>query len=324
MHSRRLTETEFRDRIREVKDRHNLSDVIGRVTKLKPSGREKVGLCFMHEERTPSLYVNDAQGVYLCRGCGASGDLISAAMFIEKTDFVGAMAWLGASDLPRADPEKRIKAAIRDDADRALRADDAAQIWKQTVALEGTPGEVYLASRGITTWPSSLRFTRTWWWCDYATGETSPDLPAVIGMVEREDGFSGIQRIFLKSDGTGKAAVGRGKAKLSLGGVRGGALRLGPAARTVLICEGPEDGLSLRQERPGSSVWVALGTANMSKIKYPEIVSKIVICAQNDAAGERATHEAARELMDQGYLVDVRLPRPEFKDWNDQLIGRPR
>lgn len=321
---RRASEDNLRDRVREVKERHNLSDVIGRVTTLKRAGREMRGLCFVHHEKTPSLYVNDQLGVYLCRGCSASGDLISAVMEIEKTDFAGAMRWLGATELPRADPSKRIKAIERDDADRALRAEDAAQIWKQSVPLSGTPGEIYLASRCITKWPSSIKFTRTWWWCNYETGEISPELPAVVGMVQREDGFSGIQRIFLRHDGAGKAALGGGKAKLSLGGVRGGALRLGPAASTVLITEGPEDGLSIAQELPGSSVWVALGTANMPLIRYPETVRKIVICAQNDAAGERSTDTAAEALADQGYMVDVRRPRPEFKDWNDQLCAMKR
>lgn len=170
----RMTDADFRDRVRELKDRHNLSDIIGRKTKLKPAGREMKGLCFVHEERTPSLYVNDSLGVYLCRGCGTSGDLISAVMEIEGLDFANAMRWLGAAELPKADPAKRIKAIERDDADRALRAEDARQIWMQAGPIEGTPGEAYLASRGITRWPPSIRFARTWWWCNYETGEVSP------------------------------------------------------------------------------------------------------------------------------------------------------
>lgn len=319
-----LSDADFHDMVREVKDRHNLSDIIGRKTILKRSGREMVGLCFVHEEKTPSLYVNDQLGVFLCRGCSASGDLIKAIMLLEGVDFMGALRWAGAAELPQVDPAKRIKALERDEADRALRHDDAVQIWKQSVPIAGTLGEVYLASRGITRWPPSVRFTHTWWWCNYETGEVSPELPALVGMVQREDGFSGIQRIFLRHDGTGKAALGRGKAKLSLGGVRGGALRLGPVAPTIYVCEGPEDGLSLAQELPGISVWVALGTANMPQIRYPDTVRKVVICAQNDKAGDRATDAAAEALADQGYMVDVRRPRPEFKDWNDQLRGIER
>jgi len=307
--------------INEIKQRHRISDVIGTKTKLKRAGREMVGLCFVHQEKTGSLSVNDDLGVYLCRGCGTTGDLFSAYMEIHGCDFGTALRELGSGILPSVDPSRRIKAIARDEAERDQRTDTAADVWKASTALSGTIGETYLNTRGIRSWHHTIRFARTWTWCDHETGETSADFPAVIGYVTDGAGeFTGIQRIFLRPDGTGKAAMKR--PKLSLGRVRGGALRLGPPAPEILICEGPEDGLSLAQELPGSSVWVSLGTSNMAAIRYPEIVSKIVICAQNDAAAERATIAAATSLMEQGYLVDVRCPDPRFKDWNDQMMGR--
>jgi DNA primase len=69
-------------------------------------------------------------------------------------------------------------------------------------------------------------------------------------------------------------------------------------------------------------VWVSLGTANLPNIRYPDIVRKIVICAQNDDAGDLATDKAAHLLHQQGYEVDVRHPDPAFKDWNDQLLEK--
>ncbi|MEO7470143.1 MAG: CHC2 zinc finger domain-containing protein [Sphingobium limneticum] len=307
----------------ELRDRFSLSTIISRKTALKRAGRELVGLCFMHQEKTPSLYVNDQLGLYLCRGCGASGDIFRAVMEIEGLSFIEARRWLGASDLPKADPAARIQARARDDAERAARIDDAHEVWASTVPLAGTPGAAYLESRGITVWRESIRFGRTWAWRDHETGETGPSMPALIGAVVDGAGLlTGLQRIFLLPDGSGKARMDR--PKLSLGAVRGGALRLGPPAPEILICEGPEDGLTLAQERPRSSVWVALGTSNMPAIRYPDIVRRIVICSQNDRAGEAATSAAASALLDQGYLVDVAYPAPAYKDWNDQLRGRAR
>jgi DNA primase len=55
----------------------NILDVIGADTRLVKRGKEYVGLCVFHEEKTPSLYVNEAKSVYFCHGCGAKGDLVT-------------------------------------------------------------------------------------------------------------------------------------------------------------------------------------------------------------------------------------------------------
>ena len=57
----------------------------------------------------------------------------------------------------------------------------------------------------------------------------------------------------------------------------------------------------------------------MAAIDYPDVVTSVVICSQNDPAGERATVQAAAALLERGYLVSVRHPDRRFKDWNDQL-----
>ena len=49
---------------------------------LRRAGKEYVGLCPFHVEKTPSFYVNEEKGLYLCRSCQAGGDLIT--YLVEK------------------------------------------------------------------------------------------------------------------------------------------------------------------------------------------------------------------------------------------------
>ncbi len=67
------------DRIRESID---LVDLISEVTKVKRSGRTFMAVCPFHEEKTPSMSVDRARGLYHCFGCGKGGDLFS---FIQET-----------------------------------------------------------------------------------------------------------------------------------------------------------------------------------------------------------------------------------------------
>ena len=91
--------------------------------------------------------------------------------------------------------------------------------------------------------------------------------------------------------GIGKAAVA--KPKLSLGGIRGGAIRIGDPLDTVAICEGLEDGLTLAQEL-GQPTWAAAGTSNLAALVLPPSVRKLIIGADNDAPGRKAAQ--ARQI----------------------------
>lgn len=52
------------------------------VVPLKKSGRQLIGLCPFHSEKTPSFTVDPRRGLYHCFGCGEGGDVIR---FVEKT-----------------------------------------------------------------------------------------------------------------------------------------------------------------------------------------------------------------------------------------------
>ncbi|MCS7201662.1 MAG: DNA primase [Dictyoglomus sp.] len=75
----------------DVKQRINIVDIIGRYVNLKKSGKNFVGLCPFHSERTPSFYVSPEKGLYHCFGCGASGDVFSFIMNYRNISFMTAL-----------------------------------------------------------------------------------------------------------------------------------------------------------------------------------------------------------------------------------------
>lgn len=311
----------FRRAVDEAKDRKNLSDVLGRHTTLKRRGRELVGLCPFHDERTPSFEVNDAKGTYYCHGCGVSGDHFRALMSLDGLSFRDAFAALTGDDFPTVDPADRARALQEDAAARAAAVGDARFMWSRCRPAAGTPAERYLReARGITmALPSAVRFGVVPTSRDDDGNWKRPYPAAVLACTDNAGGIMGLQRIFLRDDGSGKRW---NRSKLSLGRPRGTAVRLTSArSHEVVICEGPEDGLSLAQEMPDASVWVALGTAMMPEIVYPADVRSITIAGQNDAPGRAAVEKARAALIERGLSVRLIYPDPAFKDWNDQLRG---
>lgn len=53
----------------------NIVEVISQYLPLRRFGREWAACCPFHEDKHPSLYVNEEKGVFLCRGCGEAGDV---------------------------------------------------------------------------------------------------------------------------------------------------------------------------------------------------------------------------------------------------------
>ena len=67
--------------IAEIKNNVNIVDVIGEVVKLTKSGRNYLGLCPFHQEKTPSFNVIEDKQFFHCFGCGKSGDVFK---FLEE------------------------------------------------------------------------------------------------------------------------------------------------------------------------------------------------------------------------------------------------
>lgn len=68
-----------------------LSEVVSRKVSLKQRGKEFIGLCPFHNEKSPSFTVSNQKGFYHCFGCQASGDAITFKMRSEGLEFKEAV-----------------------------------------------------------------------------------------------------------------------------------------------------------------------------------------------------------------------------------------
>ncbi|MCE2509716.1 MAG: DNA primase [Alphaproteobacteria bacterium] len=135
----------------EIRDRVPLADVVGRRVQLKRRGREHLGLCPFHKEKTPSFTVNEDKGFYHCFGCGAHGDVINFEMQTGGLSFpeaVEKLAGLAGLAMPKPDPEAASRAR---EADRLVTLLEAAAKWAESELFgpRGAGPLDYLKGRGL-------------------------------------------------------------------------------------------------------------------------------------------------------------------------------
>lgn len=82
---------EDRDRIRAAV---NIADLVAELTTVKRSGRNHMAVCVFHQEKTPSMSLDVARGLYKCHGCHAAGDIFTFVQETQGLTFPEAMEWL--------------------------------------------------------------------------------------------------------------------------------------------------------------------------------------------------------------------------------------
>jgi DNA primase len=247
-------------------------------------GRGDYALCPTHKEKTPSLHVTDGpEGKTLvhCFG-GCSQDIVWAAL--QRRGLVKKRA--GRATL----------------SSRADGRADALAFWEASRPALHTPAEEYLRCRGIIIEPPAC--------IRYHEGKH-----CLVALVQSKDGsFSGIQRIYLKTDSHGTWATG----KFSLGAIKGGAVRLTPPAETLQLTESVEDGLALLQ-MTGKPTWAVPGATFFEGFEPPEECRKTVLAPDNDPAGLANIKKAAPRLQGLGLQVRTMIPPGDGRDWCDIL-----
>jgi DNA primase len=139
------------DKIEEVRSRADIVEIVGAHVRLRRAGRNFVGLCPFHNEKTPSFSVNAERGFFHCFGCDTGGSVFNFIMKVEGLTFPEAVRTLAGKygvTLPERDesgPVASEREAMRN-ANEVAAEFFAHVLWN---THDGTLARDYLKSRGI-------------------------------------------------------------------------------------------------------------------------------------------------------------------------------
>lgn len=140
--------------ISEIKNSVNIVDVIGEVVSLTRAGRNYIGLCPFHKEKTPSFNVIEDKQFFHCFGCGKSGDVYKfleeyrQVSFLESVHLVAERAGIPLQvDVQQTQTKPQNPNQILIDIHK-----DAAKFYNAVLKTtkEGQEAKNYLAQRGLT------------------------------------------------------------------------------------------------------------------------------------------------------------------------------
>lgn len=82
--------------LERIKNENDIVDIISETVRLKRSGRNFMGLCPFHNEKSPSFSVSQDKQIYKCFGCGEAGNVISFVMKNRNMSFLDAVKYLAS------------------------------------------------------------------------------------------------------------------------------------------------------------------------------------------------------------------------------------
>lgn len=139
------------DIINEIKYRNDIETAISSYVNLKRRGKNLVGLCPFHSEKTPSFTVYPENGSFYCFGCGVGGDVVTFTGLIENLDYIESVKLLAERSgvtLPQDgydDSMQKLKNKIYD-----INRDTARFFHSFLMSEEGKWALDYLLGRGLT------------------------------------------------------------------------------------------------------------------------------------------------------------------------------
>jgi len=140
------------DLLEQVRGANPIYDVVSDYVSLKKSGRNFMGLCPFHGEKTPSFTVNQERQIFHCFGCGEGGNVFVFVMKREGLSFPDAVRLLAARrgiSLPEYSPGRPEEKGLKE---RLLEANAAAAgVFKSNlIGPSGRQALAYLERRSIS------------------------------------------------------------------------------------------------------------------------------------------------------------------------------
>ncbi len=323
----------------ELIARNDIVDVVGSYVALTPKGGSYWGCCPFHNEKTPSFHVLQDKQFYHCFGCKKGGGVINFIMEIENLSYSDAVRFL-AKRVNMEVPEDRASA----DANRlrkrllALNRDAARWYYDVLQSSDGAAVRAYLDKRAIQrkiavrfgmgaspdSWDALLRAMT-------AKGYTKQELlTAGLIVANKTGGFYDKFRnrlmlpvIDVRGDvvGFGSRVIDKSEPKYMnstetpVYSKRRVLYGLNLAKKTkrpnMILCEGNLDVVTLHQAGFDNAV-ASMGTAlTAEQIRLlGRYTKELVLCYDNDNAGQLATERALEMLNNTEFTVRVlKLPR---------------
>ncbi len=139
------------DIINEIKYRNDIETTISQYVNLKRRGKNLVGLCPFHGEKTPSFTIYPESGSFYCFGCGVGGDVFTFTSLIENLDYIESVKLLAERSgvtLPQDgydDSMQRLKNTIYD-----INRETARFFYSHMMSEEGKWARDYYMGRGLS------------------------------------------------------------------------------------------------------------------------------------------------------------------------------
>ena len=336
--------------LQELKDRNDMTDVASTYVSLKRRGRNMVGLCPFHGEKTPSFNIYPENGSFYCFGCGVGGDVITFIMKIENLDYIDAVKFLAQRsglNMPE-DTYDDSMSALRKRIFEANR--EAARFFYKTLYSEnGRRGLDYFHGRALSD--KTIRH--------FGLGYADPERFSLCNHL-RSLGFKPSELIsanlaFQTRNGSiadrfydrvmfpiidlrgnviafGGRIMGDGKPKylntsdtpvfkkssnlFSLNNAKNS------GERSLILCEGYMDVIAVNQAGFQNAV-ATLGTAltNEQALLMKRYADEVIICYDSDEAGQKATARAIGFLRNAGLNIKI-ISIPQGKDPDEFLRNK--